>query len=112
MPSSVLPGVRGPLAERLIWTLLLGSSVVYFFWTNEADNDLWGHVFFGRTILATRMIPRVDAFAYTAAGRPWVDHEWLSQVVMGTLTPSVRIRQGTLSSKLSGSISSSPWRRP
>ena len=85
MPSSVLLAPRGPLAERLIWTLLLGSSVVYFFWTNEADNDLWGHVFFGRNILAARMIPRIDAFAYTTAGQPWVDHEWLSQVVMGGL---------------------------
>lgn len=90
MLSSPLPrAARGRLAERLIWTLLLSSSVVYFFLTNEADNDLWGHVFFGRTILATRMIPRVDTLAYTTAGRPWVDHEWLSQVVMGVLYGSI-----------------------
>jgi len=85
MPSSVLPAARGPLAERLIWTLLLGSSVLYFFWTNEADNDLWGHVFFGRQILTARMIPRVDTLAYTTAGQAWVDHEWLSQVTMAAL---------------------------
>jgi len=85
MPSSVLPASRGQVAERLIWTLLLSSSVLYFFWTNEADNDLWGHVLFGRNILATRMIPRFDTYAYTAVGQPWMDHEWLSQVVMGVL---------------------------
>jgi hypothetical protein len=89
MPNSVLPAPRGQLAERLVWTLLLGSSVVYFFWTNEADNDLWGHVFFGRAILAARTTPRVDAFAYTTSGQPWVDHEWLSQVVMGALYGSI-----------------------
>jgi hypothetical protein len=76
---------RGQLAERLIWMLLLGSSVLYFFWTNEADNDLWGHVFFGRQILAMRGIPRLDTLAYTTTGGPWVDHEWLSQVMMAAL---------------------------
>ena len=66
-----------------LWALLLGSSVAYFFSINEADNDLWGHVFFGREILAERAIARIDSLSYTAAGLPWINHEWLSQVVLG-----------------------------
>jgi hypothetical protein len=89
LSSPLTHPARGQLGGRLIWTLLLGSSVLYFFWSNEADNDLWGHVFFGRQILAMRMIPRVDTLAYTTAGHPWVDHEWLSQVVMGALYGSI-----------------------
>ena len=86
MPSSALvPAPRAAAAQRFVWSLLLSSSVVYFFWANEADNDLWGHVFFGRAILATGVIPRVDTYAYTTAGQPWVDHEWLSQVLMAGL---------------------------
>ena len=43
-----------------VWILLLGCSVLYFLSANEADNDLWGHVFFGRQIVAKLAIPRVD----------------------------------------------------
>jgi hypothetical protein len=70
---------------RRAWTVLLGSSVVYFFTTNEADNDLWGHVLFGRDILTAGAIPRVDTYSYTAAGHPWINHEWLSQVILAAV---------------------------
>jgi hypothetical protein len=70
---------------RLAWAVLLGSSVLYFFTTNEADNDLWGHVLFGRDILAAGAIPRVDTYSYTAAGHPWINHEWLTQVTFATI---------------------------
>jgi hypothetical protein len=70
------------LTSTRLWTLLLASSVVYFFSINEADNDLWGHVFFGRSILALGAIPRADPYSYTVAGQPWMNHEWLSQVVL------------------------------
>ncbi len=76
-----------PSAHARIWALLLGSSVLHFFTINAADNDLWGHVLFGRDILAAGAIPRVDTYAYTTAGHAWFNHEWLSQVVMaGTYT--------------------------
>jgi hypothetical protein len=71
-----------PFASGRPWALLLGSSLLYFFTTNEADNDLWGHVLFGRDILAAGAVPRVDTYSYTAAGRAWIDHEWLAQVAM------------------------------
>jgi hypothetical protein len=69
-------------ARVRIWALLLGSSLLYFFTINEADNDLWGHVLFGRDILAAGAVPRVDPYSYTVAGQPWFDHEWLAQVTM------------------------------
>ncbi len=71
-----------PSAPARVWALLLGSSLLYFFTSNEADNDLWGHVLFGRDILATGAVPRVDTYSYTAAGHAWCDHEWLAQVIM------------------------------
>jgi hypothetical protein len=65
--------------------VLLTSSALYFLWNNEADNDLWGHLLFGRDMLATGTIPLVDTYAYTAAGQPWMNHEWLSQVLMAAV---------------------------
>src|SRR5262249_47772911 len=65
-----------------VWALLLVCSALYFFSINEADNDLWGHVLAGRDILARGSIPRIDPYSYTAGGQPWVNHEWLAQVVL------------------------------
>jgi len=68
-----------------MWQLLLSTSVLYFFCNTEGDNDLWGHLQFGRDLLAAGTIPRLDSYSYTAAGHPWMNHEWLSQVVMAAL---------------------------
>lgn len=72
----------GPAATWLAraWVLLIASSALYFLADNEADNDLWVHLFSGRRILADGAVPRVDDASYTAAGAAWVDHEWLTQV--------------------------------
>jgi len=67
------------------WTVLVGSSALYFLADNEADNDLWMHLFSGRLILASGAVPRADEFSYTAAGQPWMDHEWLTQLVFAAL---------------------------
>ena len=48
------------------------------------DPDLWWHLKTGQTILA-HGIPKTDIFSFTMAGRPWITHEWLSEVVMWML---------------------------
>ncbi|HVA40832.1 MAG TPA: hypothetical protein VNF49_09215, partial [Candidatus Binataceae bacterium] len=47
-----------------------------------ADTDLWGHVRFGQVMLGTGHLIRADIFSYSAPGQPWINHEWLSEVVM------------------------------
>jgi hypothetical protein len=44
-----------------------------------ADNDLWGHVYFGRMILASGHLPLVNQFSYTAPHYPWINHEILAE---------------------------------
>lgn len=44
--------------------------------------DLTYHLRAGSEILATRSIPTVDTWTFTAAGQPWVDQQWGSQVVL------------------------------
>lgn len=46
-----------------------------------AEYDIWWHIKAGEIITKWRMIPHYDIFSYTAAGRPWLYHEWLFQVV-------------------------------
>jgi hypothetical protein len=45
------------------------------------DVDLWGHVRFGGDIVRARAIPALDLYSFTA-DRAWINHEWLSEVVM------------------------------
>lgn len=46
------------------------------------DGDTNWHVAAGRWILQHRLVPHTDPFSYTFAGKPWVAHEWGSEVLM------------------------------
>ena len=67
------------------WALLAACSALYFLADNEADNDLWVHLFTGERIVRLVALPRVDDLSYTAAGSAWVDHEWLTQAAFATI---------------------------
>src|ERR1039458_505204 len=47
--------------------------------------DLWGHVLWGRELLAHDLLPRVNPYSYSAPGFPWLRHEWLSEVLMASM---------------------------
>jgi hypothetical protein len=47
---------------------------------NIADTDLWWHLRNAQTILVHRQLPLADNYSFTAAGAPWVDHSWLSEL--------------------------------
>ena len=57
-------------------TLLLLAAAV----GTPADADLWGHITFGRDIVTDSTIVQPDPYSFTA-DRPWVNHEWLAEVV-------------------------------
>lgn len=61
-----------------LFLVVLADSAQY------ADNDLWGHIRFGQLILSGHHFLRHAPFEYSfAASRfSWVDHEWLSQVIL------------------------------
>jgi len=46
-----------------------------------ADPDFWWHLRTGQLIEQTKEIPRVDPFSFSANGKPWVAHEWLSEIL-------------------------------
>ena len=45
------------------------------------DPDTYWHIAAGRWIAAHGAVPRVDPFSFTMQGAPWVDFEWLAQLV-------------------------------
>jgi hypothetical protein len=50
-----------------------------------SDPDLWGHVLFGRELLAHGSLPPNNVYSYSAPGFRWLHHEWLSEVLMGAI---------------------------
>ncbi|MBI3786489.1 MAG: hypothetical protein HY270_24130 [Deltaproteobacteria bacterium] len=85
MPNPQPTSLASTDRDARLWTLLLLSSLAYFFSVHQADNDLWGHLFAGREILARGGVPRVDAYSYTVAGGAWFNHEWLTHVLFAEL---------------------------
>jgi len=69
--------------ERLAAVALLLFAAASFS-SNTADHDLWGHIQYGRDFLR-RGILAVEPYSYTAAGQPWIEHEWGAEVVFALL---------------------------
>ncbi|HNK64660.1 MAG TPA: hypothetical protein PLE14_11425, partial [Anaerolineales bacterium] len=66
-------------ASLFIAVLLLGNRMI------NLDGDLPRHLLFGRIILAEKRIPSSEPLIYPYADRPYVSHEWLSQVIYQTV---------------------------
>jgi hypothetical protein len=50
-----------------------------------ADADLYGHVRFGQDTLRTGVIVQSDPYSYRTAGLPWINHEWLAEVIFAAV---------------------------
>ncbi len=45
------------------------------------DPDFWWHLRTGEYIVQTHSIPHQDIYSFTNPGKPWIAHEWLSEVM-------------------------------
>lgn len=68
------------LPSRLL--LLTLAAVALMFMYDLRSYDTWLHLSAGRYIVQTGTIPRHDVFSAVAAGREWVNHSWLSAVIL------------------------------
>jgi hypothetical protein len=46
-----------------------------------ADPDLWGHIYFGADHWQTGDLRRTDLYSFTANRLPWINHEWLAELI-------------------------------
>jgi hypothetical protein len=70
------------LSVRRLLVFVLMSVVFVLAARPVTDPDFWWHLRAGRLVWETRAVPHADIFSATFAGREWVAHEWLSEVVM------------------------------
>jgi hypothetical protein len=71
---------RPGLALALLYGLTL-LAVFTIALSSLTEFDFWWYLASGERILATHSVPATDPFSYTAAGRPWINHMWASQVL-------------------------------
>jgi len=63
--------------------LLAVVLVAKVYWTCRdqiADPDIWWHLRNAQYFAANLRFPNIDTYSFTAAGSPWVNHEWLSEL--------------------------------
>jgi hypothetical protein len=65
------------LAVAILFVALLAMAV-----RTPADADTWWHLQAGRVTLERGKILQADLFSHTRYGRPWINHSWLSQVIL------------------------------
>ncbi len=76
---------REPLWLTLSVVCLVLGGITFFLSQTVEDADLWGHVKFGRDIWHSGQIVQRDTYSYLAGDQPWINHEWLAEVVFGAL---------------------------
>ena len=83
-PTLVRPDARTGM-PRATFALLAGFAAFAFTIivpTALRDGDTGWHLATGAWIVAHASVPTTDPFSFTAAGRHWVAHEWLSELAM------------------------------
>src|SRR5208283_5225753 len=67
----------GWLSIGVLFALITFSSSIEI-----KDLDLWLHLRMGEWISQHRFVPGYDVLSCTISGKPWVNHEWLFQVLV------------------------------
>jgi hypothetical protein len=73
------------LETRRVLVLLATLGLFAMSGRNITDPDVWWHLRTGELIFQTHSVPRADPYSFTRFGQPWVNHEWLSDVVIFSL---------------------------
>jgi hypothetical protein len=71
-------------AALLFGLLIFGVAIFKLNQGFLADPDTYWHIATGRWMLAERSFPWHDIFSHTAAGQPWVNMEWLAQIILAS----------------------------
>ena len=81
-------GLAGPAvggARGSLWFVLLGAVAALGGTLQIRSVDIFWHLATGRWILSHGAVPRHDPFRFSSLQVPWVDHEWLFQLVLAVV---------------------------
>jgi hypothetical protein len=70
------------LQTRNVFVAIVALGLFTMAARNVTDPDVWWHLRTGQLIVQTHAIFHTDPYSFTRFGQPWVDHEWLSQILI------------------------------
>jgi hypothetical protein len=70
------------LDTRRLATAILFIAIFAMAVRAVSDSDTWWHLQAGRVTIESRQVLQTDLFSHTRYGSPWVNHSWLSQVIL------------------------------
>src|SRR5579875_3185811 len=76
-PSSWLHHI---FSKQMMLCCVLATVVYLSVPRTFADPDIWWHLRDAQILVNTHHFIRHDLFSYTAAGAPWMNHEWLAEL--------------------------------
>ncbi len=65
-----------------VFTIVFSLGLFTMSARGVADPDFWWHLRSGELIVRSHTILRTDPFSFTRFGHPWINHEWLSDVLI------------------------------
>jgi hypothetical protein len=70
------------LQTRYVFVTILALGLFTMAARGMADPDAWWHLRTGQLILQNHAVFHSDPFSFTRFGQPWINHEWLSDVLL------------------------------
>ncbi|MFH1622129.1 MAG: tetratricopeptide repeat protein [Candidatus Omnitrophota bacterium] len=76
-----------PILKKANYVISLLLVVAFFFVLmthlnrEVRDLDIWLHLKAGEQIILNKEVPLNDPFSFTKEGQPWINHEWLFQIL-------------------------------
>lgn len=85
LEKATVTGTKTPKASTpfppALWYLAAIPSFLSFGYTMMRGSDLWFHLAIGRWIMEHKSLPLVDGWSFTRNGQPWLQHEWLTDLL-------------------------------
>lgn len=66
---------------RVFFIFFIIAAALVAFSGNSAEPDLWGHLKYGQDTYEAKALVRQDIYSYSSYGAPWVNHEWLAELI-------------------------------
>lgn len=73
---------KNPLIPKFIFGLAATVAIFFLAFKSPTDPDLFWHLKTGELIWQYKIIPHIDSYSYTMSNFDWIDHEWLTEVMM------------------------------
>ena len=70
------------LTPRWAFVAIVAIGLFVMASRNVTDPDVWWHLRTGQLIVQNHAVFHTDPFSFTKFGQPWVNHEWLSDMLI------------------------------